>query len=319
MAKMNPMTCLRSLILLLALSAPGLAAPAPEAPSLDALLRHPGNYSQNCDARLSSYPAPIPGFKTILHGEASFSEKNSDLIKKHRAALIPAIAAKLEAIDLKQKPTEQSPDPAIPKEEQDVAPVGADPAVFSTLLLTLIEQLDATEVFPQLLAFEEKHHAMLLAAEQDAAAPLPQADGVEGAGVGAGNLLKEDEEYGKLTPERQAGVDRKTAVFHAQTLHRDILAVFVRAMRKQGYGPMLSSDLEKTYGRLLKAKWSKNEDFNKYQSTTDIPEADRDSIKFDPIHKVAYLAWDPVEIPYSEATRSAILDLTKGYLASLKK
>jgi hypothetical protein len=82
---------------------------------------------------------------------------------------------------------------------------------------------------------------------------------------------------------------------------------------------MLSSDLEKTYGRLLKAKWSKNEDFNKYQSTTDIPEADRDSIKFDPIHKVAYLAWDPVEIPYSEATRSAILDLTKGYLASLKK
>ena len=200
-----------------------------------------------------------------------------------------------------------------------MAPVGADPAVFSTLLLTLIEQLDATEVFPQLLAFEEKHHAMLLAAEQEAAAPLPQADGVEGAGVGAGNLLKEDEEYDKLTPERQAEVDRKTAIFHAQTLHRDILAVLVRAMRKQGYGPMLSSDLEKTYGRLLKAKWSKNEDFNQYQSTADIPEADRDNIKFDPIHKVAYLVWDPVEIPYSEATRSAILDLTKGYLASLKK
>ena len=285
---------------------------------MDALLRHPGDYSQICDARMSSYPAPIPGFRTILHGEAGFSEKKMALIKKYRAELIPAIAAKLDSIDLNKKPVPQPPDPSIPKDEIDVEPIGADPAVFSTLLLTLIEELEATEVFPQLMAFEAKYHAQLIAAESDPKAALPQSDGAEGAGVGV-DLLKEGEEYDKLTPARQAEIERTTAVFHAQALQRDILAVFVRAMRKQGYEPMMSSPLEKTYGRLLKEKWGKHESFSKYKTAADIPEDERDSVKFDPVHKVAYLSWDPVEIPYSPETRKEILELTKGFVASLKK
>ena len=289
-----------------------------EAPPLDELLRHPGDYSQICDARVAPFPAPIPGFRSLLHGEASFSTKNMALIKANRPAIIAAIGKKLESLDITKKPVPPPPDPSILKDRVDVEPIGADPAVFSTLLLNLIEELDAVEVFPQLLAFEEKYHAQLVIAEQDPKAPLPQSDGADGAGLGT-DALKEGEEYDKLTPERTAEVERKTAVFHAQALQRDILAVFVRSMRKQGYEPMLASDLEKVYGRLLKEKWGKHEDYSKYKKAADIPVEDRDNLKFDSVHGVAYAAWDPVEIPYNEATRRFILDLTTSCVASRKR
>lgn len=101
-------------------------------------------------------------------------------------------------------------------------------------------------------------------------------------------------------------------------MHRDILAIFVRLMRKQGYEPMLASNLEKSYGKLLKARWSGDEQLSKYQSAADIPAGEREHIKFDPVHKVAYMAWDPVEIPYNAATRQQILELTKAFIASRK-
>jgi hypothetical protein len=311
------MNSLRPLAFALLLTTASL--PAAEAPSLDELLRFPGSYSQICDARQAPFPAPIPGFRTIMHGEAGFSDKKLALIKQHRATLIPAIAARLESIDLTRQPTAQPKDPSIPKDEIDVDPIGADPAVFSTLLVAMIEHLDAVEVFPQLMALEEKFHTILTAAEKDPKAALPQFDGTEGAGMGISNLLKDGEEYDTLTPERKAETERQTAIFQAQAMHRDILALFVRSMRKAGYGPMLASPLEKTYGSLLKKKWADHEDFSKYKSAADIPEDSRDSVKFDPIHKVAYLNWDPVEIPYSEETRKAILDLTTGFAASVKK
>ena len=292
--------------------------PAP-AVNLDELLRHPGDYSQICDARSSSFPAPIPAFRSIMHGEAGFSTSKLAVIKKNRAKLLPAIAAKLESVDLLRKPQPQPPDPSIPKDQQDVDPIGVDPASFNTLLLAMIEELDAVEVLPQLMTLEEKFHTLLVAAEKDPKAPLPQTDGSEGVGIHAGNLLKEGEEYDKLTPEREAEVERKGNVFRAQAVHRDILAIFVRLMRKPGYQPMMDSSLEKTYGKLLKAKWSGDEQLSKYKSGDDIPAEEKDSIKFDPIHKVAYMTWDPVELPYSEETRKQILELTRSFVASKKK
>jgi hypothetical protein len=233
----------------------GFAAAAPEKPAmaekLDQLLRHPGSYSQICDAMESAFPAPIPGFRSIMHGEAGFSKTNLDFIKKNRAKLLPALAAKLKSVDLLREPKPQPKDPAVKESEPEADPVGVDPACFNTLLLTMIEELDAVEVLPELLAVEEKYHALLTAGEKDAQAPLPQTDG-DGAGVFPSNLLKEGEEYDKLTPERAAEVERQQAVFAAQAVHRDILAVMVRLMRKPGYPPMLASDLEKTYGKLLR-------------------------------------------------------------------
>lgn len=294
------------------------AVPPPPAVSLDQLLRFPGSYSQVCDARVSAFPAPLPGFRTILHGEAGFSDKSLAVIKQQRASLIPAIASRLESLNPSVKPQPQPRDPAIPTEEVEVEPVGTDPAVFSTLLLTMIGDLDAVEVFPQLLAFEEKYYAALLAAEKDPAAPLPQFDGADGAGVAPEGLLKENEEYDTLTPDRKAAVERTTQLFRAQALHRDILTTLVRAMRKQGFTPMLESGLEKKYGRLLREKWATHEEFSKYRTATDIPEDYRESVKFDPLHKVAYSIWDPVDIPWTETTRVEVLELTRAFLKSRK-
>jgi hypothetical protein len=291
------------------------------APSLDEMLRHPGDYSQVCDIRTSSFPAPIPGFCTILHGEANFSQENIALIKKHRTELLPQISAKLAAIDLTKKTQPQEPEKLKNKnpDECDATPVGVDPAVLSNLLVNLIEELDAYEVFPQLLAVENRFHEMLTAAEKNPKASLPQTDGVEGAGIGAMNLYGEDEDYEKMTEARKAEVERTRSIFYAQNLHRDILAVMVKSMRKHGYEPMLTSELEKTYGTLRKAQSAKNESLSKFKTANDIPEAEREDIKFDPIHQVAYYQWDAVNIPYTEEIRQNIVTLTKSYVTNLIK
>lgn len=261
-------------------------------------------------------PAPIPGFRPIVHGEAFLSEEYQKFIKKNRTEVLKAVAAKLRSIDLTAAAKKQPLDPAIPKEEADVEPRGVDPACYSTVLLQVLEETDGFEAFPALMALEEKFHALLQAAEADAKAPLPVVDGTDGAGVYASNLEENQEEEDKLTEAKKAELDRKRKVFKAQAAHRDILALFVRVMRKRGFEPMLASDLEKTYGKLMKEKWADHEDFKKYKSAADIPEDMREGVKFDPIHKVAYSAWDPVQVPYSEETRTAILDLTKKFVAS---
>jgi hypothetical protein len=312
---------LRSLVLTFSAACllAGTASAAPEKPELadklDKLLRFPGDYSQVCDATDSTFPAPIPAFHSIMHGEAYFSEKNMAFMKKNRAKLMPALAAKLESVDLLRKPKPQPNDPAIPKDEQDVEPKGVDPDSFNTLLLTIIEELDAAEVLPQLLALEGKYYPLLQAFEKDPKAPMPQADGSEGAGVSP-NLLKEGEEYDKLTKEREAEIDQQREVFRAQAVHRDMLAVCVHIMRKAGFEAMLASDLEKAYGKALKAKYGADEELSKYKSAADIPKEDREYTKFDPIHKLAYRVGGDVQIPYTPEIRKQILDLTKSFINS---
>ena len=87
-------------------------------------------------------------------------------------------------------------------------------------------------------------------------------------------------------------------------------------MRKAGYEPMLASDLEKTYGKALKAKYAKDEFLSKYKSPNDIPKEERNDIKYDPIHKIAYRVGGDVQIPYTPEIRKQILDLTKSFVAS---
>ena len=296
------------------------ASEKPElADKLDNLLRFPGDYSQVCDATDSKFPAPIPAFHSIMHGEAYFSEKNMAFMKKNRAKLMPALAAKLESIDLLRKPKPQPNDPSIPKDEQDVEPKGVDPESFNTLLLTIIEELDAAEVLPQLLTLEDKYNTLLQAYEKDPKAPMPQADGSEGAGVGPANLLKEGEEWDKLSKEREAEVEQQRQVFRVQAVHRDMLAVCVHIMRKVGYKDMLASSLEKTYGKALKETYGSDEVLSKYKSAADIPKDEREFTKFDPIHKLAYRVGGSVQIPYTPEIRKEILDLTKSFIASKKK
>jgi hypothetical protein len=316
---------LRTLIpLLTAVAFTASAAPKKAAKSytLDDLLRWPGDYSQICDATTMPFPAAIPAFRSIMHGEAGFSTEKMKYIKANRATILTGVAAKLGKVDLLRKPVAQKPDPSLKKDEVDIDPIGVDPDSFNSLLLVLIEDLDGVEALPQLLALEDKYHTLLLAAEKDPKAPLPQTDG-DGAGVGPGNLWKEGEDPEKATPERQAEVDRGYELFGAQAVHRDMLAICVKLMRKSGYEPMLQSDIEKTYGKLLKEKWAGDEELSKIKSNDDIPKEEREdqyrSLFFDPVHKVAYRTYPPIEFPYSEQVRTQILTLTKSFIESKKK
>jgi hypothetical protein len=312
---------LRTLLpLLAAIAATATAAPkkAAKTHTLDDLLRWPGDYSQICDATQMPFPAAIPAFRTIMHGEAGFSKEKMAYIKANRAAILAGVAAKLEKVDLLREPKQQKPDPSLKKDEVDVDPIGVDPDSFNSLLLVIIEETGGVEALPQLLALEEKYHTLLLAAEQDPKAPLPKTDG-DGAGVGPPSFWKDGEDPEKATPERQAEVDRGYELFGAQAVHRDILALCVKLMRKAGYEPMLQSGIEKTYGKLLKARWTGDEELTKYKKATDIPEEERDYIKYDAVHKVAYKTYPPLEFPYSEEVRTEILTLTKSFAASKKK
>ena len=316
---MKPLT-LRTLIpLLTVIGFTATAAPkAAKSYTLDDLLRWPGDYSQICDAISMPFPAVIPAFRSIMHGEVGFSKDKMAYIKANRAKILAGVAAKLEKVDLLREPVEPKPDPTAKKDEIDMDPIGVDPESFNSLLLVLIEELDGVEALPQLLALEDKYHTLLLAGEKNPKAPLPKTDG-DGAGIGPGNLWKENEDAGKATPERQAEVDRGYALFSAQAVHRDMLAVCVHLMRKAGYEPMMASGIEKTYGQLLKAKWSGDADLAKYKKAADIPADERESIKFDAVHKVAYMTYPPIHFPYSEEVRTEILTLTKSFAASKKK
>lgn len=323
---MKTLTLCTLIPLLTAVAFTASAAPAKKTAAkshtLDDLLRWPGDYSQICDATQMPFPAVIPAFRTIMHGEAGFSEAKMKYIKANRTAILAGVAAKLEKVDLLREPKEQKKDPSIKEGEADGSPVGVDPESFNSLLLVIIEETDGVEALPQLLTLEGKYHTLLLAAEKDPKAPLPQTDG-DGAGVVPHSPWKEGEDPEKATPERQAEVDRAYELFGAQAVHRDILALCVKLMRKAGYEPMLQSDIEKTYGQLLKARWAGDEEMSKIKSNDDIPKEERESpyrsIYYDPVHKVAYRTYPPIEFPYSEEVRTQILTLTKSFVASKKK
>jgi hypothetical protein len=287
---------------------------------LDDMLRYPGSYGQVCDVRVVPVPAPIPGFRQIVLGEAHFSERNLAWMKSQRKSVLGQISERLRSISLFQKATEQPTDPNVPKDaegnyEADGTPQGVDPKVYSGLLLELIQELDGVEALPAVLEFEAKFYAAVQRAEKDPEAPLPTVDGGGGV-VMEGLYTKADGEL--LDPEslpaaEKAALERKSAVHSAVAAHRDILAVLVRLMRKLGYQPMLDSPLEAEYGRLLKERWSTDEEMKKFKSAEDIPKEDRESIKFDPLHKVAYPVWEPVNVPFDEGKREIILKLAAAF------
>jgi hypothetical protein len=290
---------------------------------LDAAIRFPGSYSQTCDVNLSKAPAPIVAFRLSLHGEAYLSEKTLDTLESNRAEVLGAVKKKLQAIDLLGKPTEQKLDPNIKEDEADSEPRGYDPAVYSILLLDVISQLNGVEVFADLLAFEEKFHTALLKAEKDPTVAPPTVDGLDSANLAMEGLFEDAKgqplDFDKLTETQRRVFERRDRVFKTQAAHRDILSVLVRGMRREGFEPMLQSPLEKEYGKLLVEHWGEDEELKKYKKTEDIPEDERENIKYDPIHKVAYQVWSGVTIPYTEEKRSMIRQLAEAFVKSKDK
>ncbi len=299
-------------------AAPGKSKPSKKpalAEKLDELIQHPGDYSQNCDFMDAPFPAALPAFRSIMHGEAGFSKANVEFMKKNREGIIAALSVKMKSLDFLRKPR---PLPAHPDAEaRELDPVGADPGVFSPLLLTIIEELQAVEVLPQILLLEEKYYLLMLAFEKNPAAPAPLVDGTDGIGVIVGDVDKWEE----MSKEELA---RQRSLFRVQAIHRDMLAVMVRLIREKSFPPLLASSLEKRYGELLKEEIAKYQELASYKTPEDIPKEHRHAIQFDPVHHVPFRAdhgyfGGALPIPYTPELRKEILDLAKAFIASQAK
>lgn len=289
---------------------------------MDKLLKWPGSYGQICDATPLQEPVPIPGFQVRTFGEASFSEASLAAITANRKILVPELKKRLATVDLLRKPAVPPEDPSIPKEQQDVTPIGVDPQSLSCLLLEMVVQTKATEVLPELLALEAALLEKTEAAKKDAKAPVPQIDGLDGAGIFPQRKLdesmREAEEAEKkqkdgevpeekpLTPEEEARMEREHEVFVAEAAHRDVLGVIVHLLRFAGVEAVLKSELEKKYGAGIKARAAEDEELKKIRKREDIPEADKRWIKWDNLHKVARRTWEVVDIPYTPEVRAQI-------------
>jgi hypothetical protein len=290
---------------------------------LDKAIRHPGIYSQICDLQLIPAPAPLPAFRQVLNGEAVFSPATLEVLSKNRVPVLAAVSQKLKSLDLFAKPKEQPLDPSIKKDEDgnyesDSAPRGYDPGTYNTLLLRVIQELDGAEALPALLEFEQRYNAVITKVEKDPTAQPPTVDGAEGAGVALDGLFNDEKgdaiDYEKLTEPQRKVYELRGKVFSLIMAQRDMLAVMVHIMRKAGFEPFLNCPLEAEYGKLLKEKAAEHETLRAFKAADDIPEADRDAIKYDPVHKVAYFAWDPVMMKFSEEKRSLIRQLTEEFI-----
>jgi hypothetical protein len=315
------------LLPLISLLGTGLSLAQAPQELLDAAIRHPGLYSQMCDVQIMPSPAPLSAFRQVAVGEAFLSEATLEALKKQRKPVLELISQRLEKVDLFAKPQPQGLDPKIKKDEEgnfesDGEPRGYDPATYSILTLRIIQDLDGVEAMPALLSFETRFHAALLKLEKDPTAPIPTVDGLDGANVAMEGLFNNEKgepvDYDKLTEAQQRVFERRGKVFRATAAQRDMLAVMVKLMRKEGFEPMLNSPLEAEYGKLLKEQNQEDDELKKYRKTEDIPKDEQDNIKYDAVHGTAYYVWQPVQLPYTEEKRSMIRQLAGDFVKSKK-
>lgn len=277
---------------------------------LDKLLRWPGSYGQICDAIALPSPIPLPAFRVQTLGEATFSQKNLTLMKEKRSILVPALRERLKQADFDRKEEVQSNDPAI-EGESDGRPWGADPRVFSTLLLQTVRETRAVEALPELLDIEARLHERLQLCLKDPKAPVPRMDAFGGAGIYPAAQANQPEG----APEKdEATVDRERQVFLAEAAHRDVLAMMGYLLRFVGYKPILNSPLEKAYAKGLKTQYDQHEDLHAYKSKKDIPDEEQEWIGFDQLHKLPHYKWEHVEIPYNDELRGQMRAWVTDYL-----
>ncbi len=272
---------------------------------LDALISHPGSYSQVCDAM--SAPADIPylAFEITDFAGASFSKSNQAAILKNRDALVKAIRAKLTAIDLTKPAKHPGEDPK-PEENFDGEAYGCDPDSLNPLLLTLVQQLHATEALPELLAVEAKLVEGIAKAKDDTKAKPPVVNGWQ--------VHQETDNYNEN--EDPAKRDRRSNLFQARVAQRDLVMVMALLMREKSFEPYLNSELEKKYeaGIIAQAKEYK---LPKIARDAEAPkEVDGAEVVRDPVLGILVRTYSPVKIAYSRESRDEVRAAAAKWVAA---
>ncbi len=281
------------------------AKESPASKLLDQLISQPGSYSQVCDMMTMPEEIPYRAFQITDFAGASFSEKNQTLIGKNREPLVKAIRERLLEIDFSREAKQPAEDLSVKGEEGDGDPYGADPKSLNPLLLGIIQQLNAIEALPELLAVEGKIVTAIAKAKDDATAKPP---------VTYGWFVNPD---GTTYDENEAEAkrERRLDLFQARVAQRDLVMMIAVLMRGKKYEPYLNTALEKTYVKGLKAEAEKSKS-PQFSETEVIPnEIDDQEIERDPISGITNHKYTSVSIPYTRESRDEIRAIAEKWIA----
>lgn len=295
-----------------------LPAKEPSAGDLiDRMIAQPGDYNQLCmDSPVKSPPVRIdlPLYGLIALRSIRLSDENLEVLRRRRPEVVPALVQRLAGTDLSR------PAPPVPKfkfkkpkkGEEEMVPAGdiieqsgLSPYQLSGVLYSMIIGLDAVETLPELLRLEAQLDTLIVAAENNAKAPLPQAE-PDGCVVAP---------FGKLQLSK-----REEKIYRSQVTQRELLSVMMQLLRRQQFKPLIESSYEQRYGALLKARAAK-EDLRDIKT----PEEAKNSksypgLAFDPIHQVpvGYLD-EEATTAFSRAARKEIRGLVTKFLETVAR
>jgi hypothetical protein len=269
---------------------------------LDEAIAQPGDFNQMCGMpRPIAFEAPLPAYGVLAPRHYSLGGDAVTKLQAYRTEVIPVLQERLKNIDMAKLAT-QNAKPAA--RETTMLKSGLNPEALSWPLLQAVQVLQGVECLPELLRLEEQLHALLAAAEKDAAAPLPQ-------------LELDSPVSWKDLRSKEAPDARKEQIFACRIYQRELLGLIGHLLRKEAFAALDSTTVEKAYVEGLK-KAAKDKELKEFKSADDIPWESRHWIAWDKALDIpVYVRGTIVSVPYTEGMRSELRKVAGDYLTTV--
>jgi hypothetical protein len=299
---------------------------APEKPIsaarlLDEVIVRPGDFDQMCDAPppVPFAAPPIPAFGLSVAQDLFLSDEMKEKVRVRRPEIIKEMEARFEKFDWLKPP----PAPPISKkplfvkkepgnEEFDATkPSGQNPRAMGGIMLTIIGDLEAVELLPELLKLEDSLHQITQTALADPKAPVPDIE------IGGGAMWKGmEEEFSKVEDWDKAPPElkRKEKLFHALVFDRQMLGMMLQLLQHKNYRPLADSTPGLLRVMAIKRK-PLDEEMAKIKRPEDIPENERRYITFDKELNVPVWRYEHAEVLYSEPMREEVRGLVQAFVS----
>ena len=281
---------------------------------LDDAIVHPGGYNQMCmlpPPVNADVPLPLYGLRVSRHFH--LSRKTADVLLARRAEVVAALSHRFDTMDLAK--------PAVPKKPRAndgkaVGPMesGYDPQLLSGVLIEVALSLNAVEALPGMLKVEAQLTAIIEAAENDAAAPVPDLP-VDGIMYPPEISSWERTSKGGFKEKTMTkALERGQALLRCRVYQRELLSVMAKLMRDARFQPLLNSAIERPYGDALK-KNAKSDELKAIKRPDDIPNKDRPWTHWDPIYNLpASAIWPKPEMPFNPEVRAQIRGFVERFI-----
>jgi hypothetical protein len=269
---------------------------------LDEAIAQPGDFNQMCGMpRPIAFEVPLPAYGVLAPRHYSLGGDAATKLQAYRAEVMPVLQERLKNIDMARLAT-QNAKPAA--REMTMAKSGLNPEALSWPLLQAVQVLQGVECLPALLRLEEQLHALLAAAEKDAAAPLPQLE------------LDSPVSWKELTVKAKPE-PRKEQTFACRIYQRELLGLIGSLLRKEDFAPLDNTAVEKAYIEGLK-KIAVSDELKGFKSADDIPWESFHLVTWDEALNIpVYIHGSTIPVPYTEAIREELRKVAGEYLSTV--